>query len=60
MAIEDFAGTVPAFLPEVFFVGRLEGWAALESLVGGLQKRATITAVGSFEEETDTVLFTET
>ena len=60
MAIGDFSGTTPAFLPEVFFVGRLEGWAVFESLVGGLQKRATITAVGMWEEDTDTVLLTET
>ena len=33
---------MPAFLPEVFFIGRLEGWAVFESLTGGLQKRATI------------------
>lgn len=60
MAIEDFKTTLPAFLPEVFFVGRLEGWAVFESLVGGLQKRASITAVGTLEAETDTVLFVET
>ncbi|MBR0825337.1 DUF3833 family protein [Bradyrhizobium manausense] len=60
MAIEDFKRTEPAFLPETFFVGRLEGWAVVESLIGGLQKRATITAVVTLEEETDTVLFTET
>lgn len=60
MAIDDFKGTVPLFLPEVFFVGRLEGWAVLESLVGGLQRRATIAAVGSLEHETETVILTET
>lgn len=60
MAVDDFRGTVPAFLPEVFFVGRLEGWAIFESLIGGLQKRAVITAVGRLEAETDTVLLVET
>ncbi len=60
MKIEDFAGSVPQFLPEKFFVGRLEGCGVIESLVGNLQKRASITAVGTFEEETETVLFTET
>lgn len=60
MANDNFKGTVPAFLPEQFFIGRLEGWAVVESLVGGLQKRATITSVGTLEEETATVLFTET
>jgi hypothetical protein len=60
MGIEKFKGTGPAFLPEDFFSGHLEGWAVLESLVGGLQRRATITAEGSWDEATQTVLFTET
>ncbi len=60
MSIDDFKGTTPEFLPEKFLVGRLEGWAVLESVVGGLQRRATISAIGSFEEDTNTVLFTET
>ena len=33
MAIGDFEGTTPPFLPEEFFNGRLEGWGVLESLV---------------------------
>jgi hypothetical protein len=60
MSIEDFNGTVPAFLPEVFFVGKLEGWAVFESLVGGLQRRASITATGTLDDETGAVLFVET
>jgi hypothetical protein len=60
MGIDDFKGTVPVFLPEAFFVGRLKGWAVFESLIGGLQKRASIAAIGTMEEETETVLFTET
>jgi hypothetical protein len=32
MAIGDFEGTTPPFLPEEFFNGRLEGWGVLESL----------------------------
>jgi Protein of unknown function (DUF3833) len=60
MAIDDFKGTTPAFLPEEFFDGRLEGWAVLESLVGGLQKRATITAEGRWDEEKQAVHFVET
>ena len=60
MAIEDFKNTVPLFLPERFFVGRLEGWAVMESLIGGLQKRATIAATGKLEQETNTIIFTET
>ncbi|TYM00105.1 DUF3833 domain-containing protein [Bradyrhizobium rifense] len=60
MKLDDFKGSVPVFLPEVFFLGSLEGWAVMESLIGGLQRRATITAQGKLEEDTDTVLFTET
>ena len=59
MAIDDFKGTKPLFLPEKFFVGRLEGWAVVESLIGGLQQRATISSHGEFESDTQTVLFTE-
>lgn len=59
MAIDDFKSTKPLFLPERFFVGRVEGWAVLESLVGGLLKRASITGHGEFESHTETVLFTE-
>ena len=36
-----FEGTKPEFLAEEFFIGKLDGWAAFESLIGGLQKRAT-------------------
>ena len=54
------AGTSPAFLPGQFFVGRLEGWAVVESLVGGLLKRASITAHGELDADTDTVVLTET
>jgi hypothetical protein len=60
MGIEDFEGTVPEFLPEHFFAGKLEGWAVFESLVGGLQKRASITATGTIDEGTGSVLFVET
>jgi len=60
MAIDDFKGTRPIFLLEQFFVGRIEGWAVVESLVGGLLKRATIAAHGEFESDTQIVLFTET
>jgi hypothetical protein len=41
MGIEHFEGTKPEFLAEEFFIGKLDGWAAFESLIGGLQKRAT-------------------
>src|SRR3954471_14995424 len=60
MAIDDFKETKPLFLPETFFVGRLEGWAVLESLVGGLLKRASIAAHGELDADTYTVVFTET
>lgn len=59
MAIDDFKITKSLFLPERFFVERVEGWAVLESLVGGLLKRASITGHGEFESDTETVLFTE-
>jgi hypothetical protein len=39
VSIGNFKDTVPAFLPEEFFVGQLEGWAVFENLVGGLQRR---------------------
>jgi hypothetical protein len=60
MGIEDFKGTAPVFLPEEFLIGRLEGWAVLESLVGGLQKRATISATGEWDIASQTVALTET
>jgi hypothetical protein len=60
MSIDDFKGASPEFLPEEFFDGRLEGWAVLESLVGNLLKRATISAEGRWDEEAQTVHFTET
>ena len=60
MAIDAFAGARPLFLPQQFFVGQLEGWAVLESLVGGLLKRATITGHGVLDADTDTVVFIET
>ncbi|MFC0242780.1 DUF3833 family protein [Rhodopseudomonas telluris] len=60
MSIDDFKNTSPEFLPEEFFNGRLEGWGVLESLIGGLQKRATITAEGKWDAATQAVHFTET
>lgn len=60
MVINAFVGTRPLFLPERFFVGRLEGWAVVETLVGGLLKRATIASHGELDVDTDTVVFIET
>jgi anaerobic selenocysteine-containing dehydrogenase len=39
MAIGDFEGTTPPFLPEEFFNGRLEGWGVLESFPRPLPAR---------------------
>jgi hypothetical protein len=33
MAIDDFEGTTPPFLPKEFFNGRRGGWGVSESLV---------------------------
>ena len=60
MGIEDFKGTRPEFMPEECFLGRLEGWAVFESLIGGLQKRATISAVGEWDIVAQSVAFIET
>ena len=60
MSIKQFDGTTPIFLPERFFHGRLEGWAVLESLIGGLLKRATLTAEGQWDEAKQVVHFVET
>jgi hypothetical protein len=46
-------------LPEQFLVGRLEGWATVESALGNLRKRATIRAEGYLDAATDTIAFTE-
>ena len=47
MNIQEFQNRGPLFLPEEFLVGRLEGWAIVESALGNLRKRATILARGS-------------
>lgn len=60
MKIADFAETLPAFVPEEFFDGRLEGWAVLEGPLGGLQRRASIKAQGSFDASSRVTSFTET
>lgn len=60
MAIDDFKGTTPVFLPEEFFDGRLEGWGVIESLIGGLQLRATIAAEGRWSAAEQAVHLTET
>ncbi|QQO22201.1 hypothetical protein JJB98_20805 [Bradyrhizobium diazoefficiens] len=60
MAIDAFRGAMPLFLPERFFAGRLESWAVLESLLGGLLKRATIAGHAELDADTDTMVFIET
>ena len=60
MKIADYSETLPAFVPEEFFVGRLEGWAVLEGPLGGLQRRASIKAQGSFDASSRVTSFTET
>ena len=60
MGIDDFKFTTPEFLPEQFFDGRLEGWAVFESLIGGLQRRATIAAEGSWDNDGRKIRFVET
>jgi hypothetical protein len=50
MDINDFTGTVPEFILEQFFVGKLDGWGIFENLVGGFQRRCTIVAEGEIVE----------
>jgi len=60
MDIEDFARTHPEFLPEKYFLGVLEGWGIIESLLGGLQKRFTVQGHGAWDQATQVVTFSET
>lgn len=60
MKIEDFEGTGPEMRPEEFLRGRLQGWAILEGPLGGLQRRASISAQGSHDPAAGTVSFHET
>jgi len=60
MSLDAFKNTTPVFRPEAFFDGELEGWATLESPVGGLQRRATIKAKGRYDEAGGTIRFSET
>lgn len=60
MDIDDFVGTSPLFLPEEFFAGDIEGWGVMERLTGGLQKRFTIKAAGSWDRVAQIVSFAET
>ncbi|RAI43720.1 DUF3833 family protein [Rhodoplanes roseus] len=60
MKIDDFAGRGPELKPEEFLTGRLEGWAVLESPLGGLSQRASVTAEGCFDDATATLHFHET
>ena len=46
MNIKDFAGQTPEFKPELFLVGRFEGWGMLAGPLGGLKARFTVSAEG--------------
>jgi Protein of unknown function (DUF3833) len=59
-AINKFSGTLPLFLPERFFNGRVEGWVLVEKLFGGLRNRATIVGEGMWDEAVRTLTFAET
>lgn len=59
MNIDDFAGTLPAFDPAEFFTSRMTGWAMLEGPLGGLQRRASLKALGR-EKGDGTFAFSET
>jgi hypothetical protein len=58
MKIEDFAGTGPAFRPDVFFTSRLDGWGVMEGPTGPLQKRFTVQGEGAADG--DVIHFRET
>lgn len=58
MKITDFAGTTPAYRPEEFLAGELEGWRILERVTGGLQQRFTVRATGHYDG--DALAFAET
>jgi hypothetical protein len=60
MSLDGFKDTRPIFLPEQFFWGRVQGWVVVESLLGGLQKRATISGEGVWESGAGTLTFSET
>ena len=59
MQISDFHGTSPAFLPELFLVGRLQGWGVLETVLGDLRKRFTISAEGTADIASGAFKFSE-
>lgn len=60
MDVARFAGTSPEFLPEQFFAGELEGWGIVERVTGGLMKRFTVRARGSWDAGAAVVSFDET
>lgn len=60
MKIDDFAGQGPAFKPEEFLSGRLEGWGVMESPLGALKKRYTIAAEGRWAADEKVLHLTET
>lgn len=59
MDVESFSGTQPVFTPEDYLTGRLEGWGVIYGPLGGLQRRASIEASGSFDPTARVISFTE-
>ena len=60
MDIDEFAGTSPELLPEIFLAGDLEGWGVVERVTGGLQQRFTVKAHGTWDDVAGVLNFTET
>jgi hypothetical protein len=59
MKIETFSATQPVFKPEDFLAGHLQGWGIIDGPLGGLQRRASIKASGTFDVPTQVIEFTE-
>ncbi len=59
MSMTAFEAKGPRLLPEEFLVGRLEGWGIIESALGNLQKRCTISAEGTLDATSGVVSFSE-
>lgn len=60
MKISDFRDTSPILRPEEMFAGELEGWAIIDGLLGGVQRRARISASGHWSPDDSLIRFSET
>ena len=60
MQLSDFASRQPTIHPEQFFVGSLSGWGLEVGPLGGIGRRLEVTAIGTFNPETQTLSLTET